>query len=419
VADSPETARLRRLHGRAKVPVLVVGLLWVISGASGCLLDELGRDDLIESYALWPFVVTSPLLLGGLLVLRRRWRILNLHVRRDLAASRRSSEAVPTPIVPLLYPTPAPPSPETMRLEAHQRRFAPIAAPILAVWLTAWVMLANDALASLAFATLLATSVLLAVLAAKVGSNRALDASKRHDVEAHCEAVSVEAGRTRVPPVLYLRSFADDDSAARRHGALTEEEQLAKALAWIGPLFAVGKPGETLPQVGAQRIYVADNQWQARVSELMAEARLVVLRTGSTGGFRWEVERAMAALTPDRLLLVADDTHELGAVLDAIAGRVGRPAVAVRLPGRAIATVKGLVMFGADWSPQPLRLVRAGFYARESDEPLVVRFTLALRPLFDRLGVTYTKPGYSPIKIGIAACLFAATVVFVVSALSI
>ena len=66
--------------------------------------------------------------------------------------------------------------------------------------------------------------------------------------------------RTRTPaaPVLYLRSFADDGCAARRYGALTEEEQLAKALAWVGPLLAVGRPGEVLPHVGAQRIYVAD-----------------------------------------------------------------------------------------------------------------------------------------------------------------
>ena len=361
VVDSPDTARLRRLHGRVKVAVVVIGVVWAMSGASGCLLDALGRDDLIDYYAFWPFLLTSPLLLGGVLALRRLWRLLNLQVRRDVAASTKSSDAVPTSVVPLLYPTPAPASPETTRLEAHQGRFAPIALPMLAVWLATWFMMANDVLTSWAFATFLVTSVVLVVLVVKVGSSRALDASKRHDVEAHREALKAEAERTRVPPVLYLRSFADDDSAARRHGALTEEEQLAKALAWIGPLFAVGKPGETLPQVGAQRIYVGDDQWQARVSELMAQARLVVLRTGSTGGFRWEVERALAALTPDRLLLVADDARELRAVLHAIAERVGRPETAVRLRGRSIASVKGLVMFGADWSPQPLRLVRGGF----------------------------------------------------------
>ena len=397
--------------------MVVVGVVWAMSGASGCLLDQLGRDDLIGYYAAWPFLVTSPLLLGGILALRRLWRLLNLHVRRDDAASRKSSEAVPTSVLPLLYPPPAPTSPETTRLEARQRRFAPIALLTLTLWVTTFFMMANDVFVSYAFATFLVTSVVLFVLVAKAGSSRELDASKRRDVEAHREALKAEAGRTRVPPVLYLRSFADDESAARRHGALTEEEQLAKALAWVGPLFAVGKPGETLPQVGAQRIYVADDQWQTRVSELMAEARLVVLRTGSTGGFRWEVERALAALTPDRLLLVADDARELRVVLHAMAGRVGGPATAVRLRGRAIATVKGLVMFGPDWSPLPLRLVRAGFHARESDEPLVCRFTLALRPLFDRLDVTYAKPGYSLIRVGSALCLVAATIVFLVAAL--
>ena len=87
VVDSPDTARLRRLHGRVKVAVVVIGVVWAMSGASGCLLDELGRDDLIDYYAFWPFLLTSPLLLGGVLALRRLWRLLNLHVRRDVAAS--------------------------------------------------------------------------------------------------------------------------------------------------------------------------------------------------------------------------------------------------------------------------------------------------------------------------------------------
>ncbi|MET0917983.1 MAG: hypothetical protein ABWY07_06105 [Burkholderiales bacterium] len=203
------------------------------------------------------------------------------------------------------------------------------------------------------------------------------------------------AEHTPAAPVLYLRSFADDGRAARRYGALTEEEQLAKALAWIGPFLAVGRPGETLPHVGAQRIYLADDEWQHRVLELMAQARLVVLRTGSTQGFHWEVEQALSVLTPDRLLLVADERSELRAVLDLIARHAGRPQKRLWLLSWPIASTKGLVAFRPDWSPAPLRLKAGIWRSSGRDEPLVGRFTLALRPLFDRLRVDYQLPGPS------------------------
>ena len=408
--ESPEVARLRsRLH-RCDVAVAVIGAAWLASSAAGCLLDGIGRDDMVD-YAAVPFIVTSPLLVAAMLAARRGRRLLDLQLRRDLAAQRRSSEAVLTATAPILYPTPAPPSPETKRLQKHHGRYARVGLPVLGVWVLAIILLANDVLPGVSFAVFLVASIALLVMVVKVGSHAALDAAAARDLETHREALKAEAERTPAAPVLYLRSFTDDDRAARRHGALTEEEQLAKALAWVGPLVAVGRPGEVLPQAGAQRIYVADEDWQRRVAQLMSQARLVVLRTGLTEGFRWEVERALTALTPDRLLLVADERRELRAVLAAIARRVGRPETSVRLRGRSIASVKGLVMFGTDWSPQPLRLVRGAFRARDSDEPLVGRFTLALRPLFDRLGVAYSPPGYSAVKVGIVLYVIAMAVI--------
>ena len=53
-------------------------------------------------------------------------------------------------------------------------------------------------------------------------------------------------------PVLYLRSFEDDQRASRLKGRLTEEEHLASVLSQIGPFVAVGRPGEALPTVGSQ-----------------------------------------------------------------------------------------------------------------------------------------------------------------------
>jgi hypothetical protein len=143
-------------------------------------------------------------------------------------------------------------------------------------------------------------------------------------------------------PVLYLRSFTDDDAAGQRYGKLTEEEQLAKALAWFGPLLAVGRPGERLPQVGAQRIYLADDVWQVRVAELMTTARLVVIRTGASQGFRWEVSQALSTIAPERLLLVVDDRDEFRVVVNNIGEYVDRRIPRVRLWGPPIGTVRGL-----------------------------------------------------------------------------
>lgn len=79
-------------------------------------------------------------------------------------------------------------------------------------------------------------------------------------------------------------------------GMQTEEEQLAEVMDQVGPFLAVGKPGESLPEVGAARIYVGDDEWQHRVSELMSQARLVVLRAGETANLWWEVKTGRSAL---------------------------------------------------------------------------------------------------------------------------
>lgn len=128
----------------------------------------------------------------------------------------------------------------------------------------------------------------------------------------------------RRPPVLYLRSFKDEDadkglSGVVRSGAATgarplsesviawgtrEQEALAVLLRQVGPYVAVGKPGEPFPEVGAARMYLPDDQWQARVAQLIDEARLVVVRAGATEGLRWEVGQLVRRARPTSLLFV-------------------------------------------------------------------------------------------------------------------
>ncbi len=89
------------------------------------------------------------------------------------------------------------------------------------------------------------------------------------------------------PPVLYLRSFADDGdatlapgrSALVRYGQqilapVTPEQEMADILADVGPVVAIGKPGEPLPELGAARLYVADADWQAQSDRADGRGRL-------------------------------------------------------------------------------------------------------------------------------------------------
>jgi hypothetical protein len=117
------------------------------------------------------------------------------------------------------------------------------------------------------------------------------------------------------PPVLYLRSFLDDGrteaiggfekvvlafSAVRRP---SHEQHLARVLKSVGPLIAIGRPGEPLPELGAARLYVADAHWRDVVADLLARARLVLFQLGVTPNLRWELDQVKQRVSPERVLI--------------------------------------------------------------------------------------------------------------------
>ena len=53
----------------------------------------------------------------------------------------------------------------------------------------------------------------------------------------------------------------------------TPEQELADILEHVGPVVAVGKPGEPLPELGAARLYVSHDEWQGKVHDVDAEGR--------------------------------------------------------------------------------------------------------------------------------------------------
>lgn len=170
------------------------------------------------------------------------------------------------------------------------------------------------------------------------------------------------------PPVLYLRSFNSDagaDIGAQERmptlmrpmvlaaGLETEEEQIAAAFSEVGPMVAIGRPGERLPQLGAARMYATEDTWQATVADLLSRSRLVVMRVGDTEGFWWEV--ANAATLPDatRVIFLLPETPEEYARFRLKANaHLPKPLPEEYAPRTMTdRTFGGMLWFDPDWTP--------------------------------------------------------------------
>ena len=85
------------------------------------------------------------------------------------------------------------------------------------------------------------------------------------------------------PPVLYLRSFKDNEKIALAIDFCSIEPEMKLALFDIGPLIALDP--------GAARMRLPQNAWHDIVSEGMSKAALVIMRIGDSVGFWWELVR--------------------------------------------------------------------------------------------------------------------------------
>jgi len=200
------------------------------------------------------------------------------------------------------------------------------------------------------------------------------------------------------PPVLYLRSFRADQKTAEKVGrtlsvkgvdltiATTEEEQIATVVGRVGPLVAIGRPDETLPLLGAARMYVADDEWQARVLDIMHRAGIVLMRAGATEGFWWEVEQAVRDVPPERLLWLVPFSNANYRTFAARANTV-LPKPLPLEPGklnRGVGSLKAWIWFSPDWTPhvelpRPMDFHVPGY-------PVAVLLQRALAPFFVRMG---------------------------------
>ncbi len=227
------------------------------------------------------------------------------------------------------------------------------------------------------------------------------------------------------PPVLYLRSFQRDESIVRLafsslryllspiwwRPRMSVESFLADAVAPIGPLMVVGKPGERLPKPGGYRVYIADKEWKTKVVRMMKKARLVIIRLESTGeGLWWEIERASKTVAQGRLLFLIPENNRQYRM----AQRHMEETTGLKLP--ALKTPRAFLWFKGSDTPTVLKF-KAPFLRTPIFRWFEAQARCALRPVFESLGYEWIRPPISASRI--AHIVFAVVVVIIIILLTI
>lgn len=111
------------------------------------------------------------------------------------------------------------------------------------------------------------------------------------------------------PPVLFLRSFTDDErqqygNSQRALLDFSLETRLANHFYRFGPFIAIGSPKETVPQPGAARVLLRDDEWQGRVLGWMKDAYLIIMYCGTTQWVNWELRQVIGSGRATSLILM-------------------------------------------------------------------------------------------------------------------
>jgi hypothetical protein len=121
--------------------------------------------------------------------------------------------------------------------------------------------------------------------------------------------------------ILYLRNFADDDirmptSRLSRNSVVERiavyrlerfEEVLVRHLSGFAPVIAVNPDGIRKSPIGAARMTISNNEWQARIRDHIASSPLIVVGAAPqrrTDGLGWELTEIEKAGALSRTLLV-------------------------------------------------------------------------------------------------------------------
>lgn len=268
-----------------------------------------------------------------------------------------------------------------------------------------WVIEDADPEVALRIPTAVADLVLLSrpviLLVAFLLIHRGKAYASRAKAASYTEAIA--RGADQRPPVLYLRPFKRDKLMSERAltafvkgGMATNEEQLAAMVEPIGPLIAIGVPGEKLPRPGAMRAYASDAEWRDVVRHWLASARLIILRPGMSEGLWWEIRQAFSTVSPERVLILM--TRAGPGEYEPFVRRL-HDTLNIVLPSfkamRRCGMVSGLFEFDAGWQSH-FFVLRAPYWRSSLFQPLLRDLNYAMKPVFARLGVVWSP---SPVSV--------------------
>jgi hypothetical protein len=193
------------------------------------------------------------------------------------------------------------------------------------------------------------------------------------------------------PPVTYLRSFGKDQEFVP--GATswlgiptpTDEQLLANLLQQIGPVVAIGQPGEDLPKLGAARFYVGNDNWKDEIQKLLERSAVVVLRAGDTDGFWWEFRRTLKQVAPTKVFIFLGPPVA-GSGADAAREEYVQFAVkaneSLPVPLPTDVDPPQLVTFGENWEPILLHVD-----SPSASKTLKANYSAALAPYLSKYGL--------------------------------
>jgi hypothetical protein len=193
-----------------------------------------------------------------------------------------------------------------------------------------------------------------------------------------------------------LMPIATGSNDSCRAGLTTCEEQVAEVFREFGPVVAIGRPGDVLPELGAARIYLADDQWQVVVQSYMGRAGLVVFLPGTTEGVWWEIELAAALVSRDRIVFLIHADLDLPRFRQRVE-RVFRVSFSREEPGtpkeKCPGNLKGIVYFDRN-QPRYLPICSTG-WRMVTNPPVWGALKMTLRPVFEQMRYPWTPPPFS------------------------
>lgn len=138
------------------------------------------------------------------------------------------------------------------------------------------------------------------------------------------------------PMILFLRSFSDEWKKKYHISDIplldyTLETRLSNHFIHFGPFIALGSPREAVPELGAARVILSDNEWQLRLMHWISEASLIIIYSGKTRWVNWELAKVIEMERAPNLILMlpeikgqiyTDQTEELTARIEDLSIRI-------------------------------------------------------------------------------------------------